>query len=718
MVSHAGATRMTKQFWEMALPVVLTGVAMVPGAAQAMEDDADNIIVTGQRQAYRGDFSVRETPQAITQIGQEQIDANNLTRLTDALDLSASVARQNNFGGLWDAYAVRGFAGDENLPSGYLVNGFNGGRGFGGTRDVAGIERIEILKGPNAALFGRGEPGGTINIVTKRADFDTRGRINVQAGSFDRRRSDADVNLAVGDVAAIRLIGFYENAGSFRETVRSERVGFLPSVLLKLGPNTSLTYDLELTRQEADFDRGTVAIGGVLGRVSRRDFFGEPGDGPIEADATGHQVQLEHAFSDAWRVLIGTQYRETRLEGFSTEAELAGARQRLLRDGQSLSRQRRSRLYEGEHFVVRGELSGRFTTGSLSHRVLIGVDYDEFDNSQLFLRFRPAVIGATTSAQATNDINVFNPVFGRFPLPNPGPQTNRLDQQRAVGAYIQDQISLTDSLQIRLGGRFDDITVESLNRANNAAASRSYNRFSPQAGIVYAASPAVSFYAAYGEGFRANLGATAAGTLFDPETSTSAEVGAKFGLFEDKLQGTVSLFTLSKSNVLAADPANPGFSLPIGSARSRGLEVDINGKLPGDIDLWFSYAYIDAEARENVVDLNFGLPIRKGDRLINVPKHTLSLQASRAFAIGDTRLTLGGGVQHVGARLGETATTFTLPDYTLVRLFAAWKIQQNVEIFADVTNLFNTTYYTNSFAQLWVQPGTPRAASVALRLSF
>ncbi|WP_017671346.1 TonB-dependent siderophore receptor [Blastomonas sp. AAP53] len=702
----------------MAIPLLLAGVALLPGHAWAIEDDANNIIVTGQRQAYRGDFSLRETPQAITQIGQDQIDANNLTRLADALDLSASVARQNNFGGLWDSYAVRGFAGDENLPSGYLVNGFNGGRGFGGTRDVAGIERIEILKGPNAALFGRGEPGGTINIVTKRADFDTRGRINVQAGSFDRRRADADVNLAVGDIAAIRLIGFYEDAGSFRETVRSERVGFVPSVLFKLGANTNLTYDLELTRQEADFDRGTVAIDGVLGRVSRRAFFGEPADGPIEADATGHQVQLDHAFSDDWHLLVGTQYRETRLEGFSTEAELAAARQRLQRDGRSLSRQRRSRLYEGEHFVVRGEISGRFATGSLTHRVLMGVDYDEFDNSQLFLRFRPAAIGAATSAQASNDIDVFNPVYGRFPLPSPGPQTNRLDQQRAVGAYVQDQISLTDNLQVRLGGRFDDITVESLNRANNAAASRSYNRFSPQAGVVFTASPALSLYAAYGEGFRANLGATATGALFDPETSRSAEVGAKFGLLDDQLQGTVSLFTLSKSNVLAADPANPGFSLPIGSARSRGLEIDINGKLPGDIDLWFSYAYIDAEAREDVVDLNFGLPIRKGDRLINVPRHTLSLQASRGFAIADTRLTLGGGVQHVGARLGETATTFTLPDYTLVRLFAAWKLQQNIEVFADVTNLFNTTYYTNSFAQLWVQPGTPRAASVALRLSF
>lgn len=687
-------------------------------ALAAADEEAGAIVVTAQRQAYRGDFTLRETPQAITQIGQQQIDNNNITRLSDALDLSASVARQNNFGGLWDAYAVRGFAGDENLPSGYLVNGFNGGRGFGGSRDVAGIERVEVLKGPNAALFGRGEPGGTINIVTKRADFDTRGRVNLLAGSFDRQRGDADLNFAVGDIAAVRLIGFYEDAGSFRDTVRSERFGFLPSVLFKLGDNTSLTYDLELTRSEADFDRGTVAIGGVLGLVPRENFFGEPGDGPIEADATGHQLQLQHNFSDAWSLLLGGQYRETRLEGFSTEAELAAGRQRLGRDGRSLSRQRRSRLYEGEHFVLRGEIAGRFDTGSLKHRVLIGADYDSFDNSQLFLRFRPPNIGATTTPQASNDIDVFNPVYGRFPLPTPGPQTNRLDQQRAFGAYVQDQISLTDRLQIRIGGRFDNITVETLNRANGVAAERSYNRFSPQAGVVYEVSKAVSLYAAYGEGFRANLGATAAGTLFDPETSKSAEIGAKFGLFEDKLQGTVSLFTLSKSNVLAADPANPGFSLPIGKARSRGLEVDLNGKLPGDIDLWFSYAYVDAEARANVNDLNFGLAIKIGDPLINVPKHSLNVQASRAFAIGDTRLTLGGGVQYVGERLGETGTSFVLPDYTLARLFAAWRVQENVEIFADVTNLFNTTYYTNSFAQLWVQPGTPRAGSVAVRFSF
>lgn len=709
--------RMTR-FLRTGLKLLMAGSACVTFPALAEEDGSDTIVVNGQRQAYRGDFTLKETPQAITQIDAEIIDQNAILRLSDVLDLSASVARQNNFGGLWDAYAVRGFAGDENLPSGYLVNGFNGGRGFGGTRDAAGIERVEVLKGPNAALFGRGEPGGTVNIVTKVADFETRGRMTALAGSFDRRRADADVNIAIGDVAAIRLIGYYEDAGSFRDTVRSERLGFLPSILFKLGERTTLTYDLELSRQEADFDRGVPAVRGVLGLVPRSRFLGEPGDGPVEADATGHQIQLRHEFSDDWSVMLGGQYRETRLEGFSTEAELVASRQRLGRDGRSLSRQRRSRLYDGEHFVLRGEVAGKFETGSLSHRVLIGVDYDEFDNSQLFLRFRPAVIGATTTAQATNDIDIFNPVYGRFPLPNPGPQTNRLDQQRAVGAYVQDQITLTDTLQVRIGGRFDDITVETLNRANNVAASRGYNRFSPQAGIVYSPSDAVSLYAAYGEGFRANLGATAAGTLFDPETSKSAEVGAKFALLDGALEGTVSLFTLSKSNVLAADPANPGFSLPIGKARSRGLEVDIAGKLPGDIDLWLSYAYVDAEARANVIDLNFGLAIRSGDRLINIPRHSANIQLSRGFDIGSTRLNLGGGLQYVGKRLGETATTFELPDYLLARVFASWKLQDNLEVVANVTNLFNTTYYTNSFAQLWVQPGSPRAASVAVRVSF
>ena len=694
---------------------VVLASAAVPALAAEAEGE---ITVTATRQPYRGDFTVQETPAAITTIDQTWLNNNNILRLTDALDLNASIARQNNFGGLWDAFAVRGFAGDENLPSGYLVNGYNNGRGFGGARDVSGVERIEVLKGPQAALYGRGEPGGVINIVTKKPDFDTRGTIGVQAGSWDRQRVDGDVNLATGETLAVRLIGFYEDAGSFRGT-RSERWGFTPSVLVKLGEKTSLTYELELTRAEAQFDRGVVALGGQLGGMDRRTFLGEPGDGPLDAEVNGHQLQLSHEFNADWSILIGGQHRDTSLIGFSTEAELAGSRQRLGRDGRSLSRQRRFRDYQAEHQVLRGEVQGRFETGGLKHRVLFGADYDNFENSQLFLRFRPAVIGATTTPQQSNDIDILAPVYGRFPLPTPGPQTNRLDTQEAFGLYVQDQIDLGGGVQLRLGGRYDDIRLTTLNRANGAVSARDYSRFSPQAGIVYEASKAVSFYAAYGEGFRANIGADVAGRLFDPETSRSAEVGTKLNLIDGKLTGTVALFTLTKDNVLAADPANPGFSVPIGQARSRGLEVDLNGKLPGDVDLLLSYAFVDATARAAVLDPNFSLNIRVGDRLINIPRHQFNVQAAKGIQVtDDLKLTVGGGVQHSGGRLGETATQFFLPAYTLARLFVRADITERVELFAEVSNLFNATYYTNSFAQLWVQPGQPRAATVSVRYKF
>jgi iron complex outermembrane recepter protein len=706
------------------LTAILLASTIIGAAAPAFaEEGADGeITVTGIRQAYRGDFNDKEIPQAISVIDAKLIEENNILRLTDALDLNASVTRQNNFGGLWDSFAVRGFAGDENLPSGYLVNGFNGGRGFGGSRDVAGVERIEVLKGPAAALYGRGEPGGTVNIITKRAEFDGL-KVNASGlyGSFDRVRFDADANIPIGESIAVRLIGFSEKSDSFRTTVDSKRYGLLPSIAFKLGENTVLSYELEWTRSETDFDRGIVAPGGNLNAMSRRTFLGEPGDGPLEAKVTGHQLQLQHKFSDDWSLLIGTSYRETDLEGFSSEAELASGRQFLGRPATPnlLSRQRRFRDYEGEHFVARGELSGDFEIGGLRNRLLVGVDYDEFDNSQIFERFRPGSVTATSTEAAQYAINILNPVYGRFPLPVTGPQTNRLDQQKAYGFYLQDQISLSNTVQVRIGLRYDDYDVRSLNRATSVSQSRSFSRISPQFGLVVKASDAVSFYAAYGEGFRSNLGARANGEVFDPEFSKSFEAGAKFGLFDNRLNGTISLFKLNKRNVLAADVANPGFSIPIGKAGSTGLEFDLAGKLPGDVDLLFSYAYVDAEAKSDVLDPNFSLQIRSGDPLINIPKHSLNAQLSKRFTIGDDRgLTFGAGVQHVGKRLGETATTFFLPSYTLFRAFAKVEIMEGLEVFGDVKNLFNETYFTNSFARLWVAPGSPRAFTIGARVSF
>jgi iron complex outermembrane recepter protein len=700
---------------------LFSGIAAIsaPVLAQDGAEEREDIVVQLLPQAYQGEFDLFEVPQSIAVITEEQLQQNAILRLTDALDLNASVSRQNNFGGLWDSFAVRGFAGDENLPSGYLVNGFNAGRGFGGTRDVAGVERIEVLRGPSAALFGRGEPGGTVNIVTKQVEFGrTFGTVSGLAGSYDRYRGDADINVALGDNVAVRLIGYYEDADSFRDTVNSNRYGFLPQVAVRFGERTTMTYDLEWTRAETDFDRGVLAINGQLGLIPRSRFLGEPGDGPVETDVTGHQLQLNHEFSDDWRLLLGASYRETEFGGFSSFAELVGSRQRLLTDGRSLSRQRRLTTYDGEHFVVRGELAGDVEFGGMRHRILVGADYDEFDNDQTLLRYRPGTAAGQTLVSG-NIIDVFNPIYGQFPLPAPtGVVTNRLTQSESVGFYVQDQITLSDRLQIRLGLRYDDFDLIIRNRAANTVARRDDSRLSPQLGIVFTLSDALSLYAAYGSGFRSNEAITPALEPVAPETSRSYEIGVKFALFDGALEATVALFNLEKRNVLAADLANPGFSLPIGAARSRGIEVDIAGRLPGNIDVQLSYTYLDAEARADVADPNFSLQIRSGDPLINVPEHSFNMQLSRAFPLGNTELRVGGGVQYVGERLGETATTFVLPDYTLVRAFANWRINDRVELFGTVTNLFNETYYTNSFARLWVRPGDPRTATFGARVSF
>jgi iron complex outermembrane recepter protein len=704
------------------LTAILLASTIVGAAAPALADEGTDgeITVTGIRQAYRGDFTDKEIPQAISVIDAKLIAENNILRLTDALDLNASVTRQNNFGGLWDSFAVRGFAGDENLPSGYLVNGFNGGRGFGGTRDVAGVERIEVLKGPAAALYGRGEPGGTVNIVTKHAEFGNfKGSASGLYGSFDRIRFDADANIPIGENVAIRLIGFSEEADSFRDTVNSKRYGLLPSVAIKLGEDTTVTYDLEWTRAQTDFDRGVLAIGNQLGVIPRSRFLGEPGDGPVETNVTGHQVQLQHDFSDDWSLLLGGSYRETEFGGFATFGELVGSRQRLGLNGRSFSRQRRNIQYDSEHFVVRGELAGDFDLGGLRHRVLIGADHDNFKNDQFLTRFRPGTAAIQTPVSG-NIIDIFNPVYGAFPLPaTTAVVTNRLDRQKAFGFYIQDQISLSDAVQIRLGLRYDDFSLSIQNRANVTTARRKDDRLSPQIGLVVKASEALSFYAVYGSGFRSNVAITPSFSTAAPETSKSYEIGAKFNLFDNKLNGTVAFFSLDKSNVLAADLANPGFSTTIGKAGSTGFEIDLNGKLPGDVDLLLSYAYVGAKAKADALDPNFSLQIRSGDPLINIPKHSLNAQLSKRFVIGDGMgLTFGTGVQHVSKRLGETATNFFLPSYTLVRAFANVDVTENISIFADVKNLLDETYYTNSFARLWVAPGTPRAVTAGARVRF
>ncbi|MEL6215748.1 MAG: TonB-dependent receptor plug domain-containing protein, partial [Pseudomonadota bacterium] len=274
----------TSRFVPLLLGASTSVVCAIGASAQSAGDSKESIetvTVVGTRRAYQGDFQPLETPQADLRIDAETLRNAGSIDLVQALDLSASVARQNNFGGLWNSFAIRGFVGDENLPSNFLVNGFNAGRGFGGARDLSGIESVEVLKGPRAALYGRGEPGGTVNLVTKRPTFEKAGELLLSGASFSTFRADFDYTTPLSDTVAIRLVGAYEDAESFRDTIETNKLLFSPSLAWRISDRTQLVYEMEYSDQETPFDRGVIAIDDVLGLIPESRFLGEPDYGPI-----------------------------------------------------------------------------------------------------------------------------------------------------------------------------------------------------------------------------------------------------------------------------------------------------------------------------------------------------------------------------------------------------------------------------------------------------
>ena len=700
------------------------------------EAKVEKITVHGMHRAYQGAFEYKEVPAAAQDIDLGLIGDAGAINLNDALDLSASVARQNNFGGLWNSFAIRGFSGDENLPSGFLVNGFNAGRGFGGPRDLAGIDHVEVLKGPKAALFGRGEPGGAVNLVTKRPQFVSGGEVKATYGSWDQMRIEADVQTVAGakEDVGVRLVGFFEDAESFRDTVETEKLGFYPSVTWEFSEDTRITYELEYTNQKIPFDRGVIAVDGKLGIQPIETFVGDPSGDRITTDVVGHQLEISHELNDDWNLLIGAGLRDTTFEGNALETNFEGRQTLFIDPDQTLlSRFKRYRDFETDYVVLRGEIAGEFDTGSISHRVIIGGDYDKFENDQVILRYRPSYFSGDTDI---NDldlsqylvVDILNPDYSPVADVELSDNLNRLETQEAWGMYIQDQVNITDKFQVRFGGRIDKFEQEIQNRLSDPVTitSQDDTQFSPQLGAVYLLDDSISFYATYGEGFRQLTGSDYAGNPFEPNQSESTEVGVKTDLtsFFNNVRGdiTLSIFNIDQSNILvfdSSDEASDGFFLtPGGEARSRGVELDINTEFSNGIALWVSYAYIDAESTNDVADANFVAAIEAGDPLINVPENQLSVQVGKSLTVSDMPVRLGTGLLYVDERLGQTATDFYLPSYTTVRAFAQIEPVENLVVRAEVDNLFDKEHYTNSFADVWVEPGAPRRFRVSASYRF
>lgn len=684
-------------------------LACLSASAQsiAQSQPIEKIAVT-YKQAYRGDIPQKQMPQSIETLDNAVLDQKGITQLQDALDFSASISRKNNSGALWDSFSIRGLSGNENMPSGYLINGFSGGRGFSGPRDVSNIEYIEVLKGPGSALYGRSEPGGTVNIVTKKPQFEQQGELKLSLGSDNFNRVEGDYTNGINDNTAFRINGAWQDSDSYRDEVYTHKKVVTPSIYHQINASTSITYEFEYVDLAQLFDRGVVVLNDNFNTVPNSRYLGNPNDGDTQVYSRGHQVTLNHDINNEWSLVVGANYRSSTLTGFSSDAELAPSRQSLFDDGRTLTRQQRYRDYDVDDTSLKFELSGHFDTAGITHHLLIGADAYKYDLRTGLYRYR--------GGNSTYTVDIYQPNYN-VARPEVGLLYENNEQQDAYGIYVQDQMDLTDKIKLLVGLRFDSVDQDILETKSGMLSSSSQSQVSPRVGLVYELNNAVTLYSSYSEGFLPLSGTDANGDPFGFEYSDSFEVGAKFSY--QGITGTLALFDATKSNMLVADPVNVGFSAPIGKANSKGVELDLSTYITDDTKFNLSYAYIDASTANDIINADWGVPIKKGSPLVNVPKNNLNLTLNHQTVVLGKELELGASYQYTSERLGDAADlTFNLPSYQLVGIFGQVNLTERTKLNISVNNILDEEYAQSSYNALWVYPGAPTQFKMSLAYQF
>ncbi|WP_286234900.1 TonB-dependent siderophore receptor [Thalassotalea sediminis] len=701
---------------QIKLSVLATSIASVLSlssfTATATEQNLEKIEVQGHWQAYRGNVPLIETPQAVDRIDADTIENENITRFIDALDFSPSIVRQNNSGGMFDSFAIRGFSGDENNPTGYLVNGFNS-RGYNGNRSTANIETIEVMKGPGSALYGQGEPGGTINIITKKPQFDEQGFIQGTLGNYSKKQVEFDYTNALNNVAAYRLNGSYEDSDTYRDHVYLESLHLSPSVLWNISNTTSLSYEMEVLDQKKPLDRGVYVLNNDFNATNPEDFYGDIRDGAHEVEALGHQLLLNHTINNDWHMLAGLAYRDSSFKGISSDTELSSGRQLVYTDPDTLSRQRRERDYQAEDLSARIELSGELIFGDIKHNLLVGLDYFNYDLNTDYKVWRTA--WGTDDTTYSIDPNM--PDYTQV-RPIASPKTQTAEQQEGLGLYAQDLIELTESSKLLVGFRVDKFKQDILNKLSNDSQHKEQTEVTPRVGLVYELNDTINLYTSYAEGFRPNPGLDADRNAFDPEETSSFEIGAKWQNIANRFSGSIAIYDAEKTNMLTAEP-DTGLSATLGEVESQGVDFQLTTHLTDNTVVELAYAYTDAKTANDVINSDWGVPIPKGSRLINIAKHRGHLALKHFTEIMGKDTYLGASVNYVGDRLGETTDAdYILPSYSLVNLSAAIDLSKQISVKFDVNNLFDKHYFENSYHKLWTMPGSPVNYNMTVKYQF
>ena len=648
----------------------------------ATEAEADDPRVKDVTTATRTSTPARYVPQAIDSVKTSNVLDYGINSLGEALSGIPNVSSTADT--RFDSLRIRGF----DASNDFYLDGIRDDSQY--VRDLHNIERIEVLKGPAAVLYGRGSQGGIINRVSKMPQFGRQSSIQAQGGSEDLRSLYADLSTDPSDTISLRLNMGNEDKNSFRDHVSGNRQLFAPSMSWQITPDLNWLVQYEYSRYNRTPDRGIPSINGRPADVSRGTSYGGKND-YIDDKTQNLRSRLSYELSENWQLRhtlgvfkLDSEFENTYLTGYNPITNRV--------DRQSWQQDMSTR-----NIFNNLEIEGGFDTFGLEHRLLTGLEI----GSQ---RRDPKLFKALSAPS----VDLYNPDRN---LRTTGAMPTFSDSHTEVesqGLYVQDQIRFNDQWQVLAGLRYDRFDIESTNylKKTDRTEDRQSHSTSPRLGVVWTPLENHSFYASWTKTFSpvggGLIGITpgAAGNTNDlsPELTKQKEIGVKSDWMGDRLSTTLAVYELELYNRRTKDPLNSTITLLSGLQRSRGIELTASGKLGGN---WYMRGGIGLQDATVVKDNN-GL---EGKRINGVAKRNGSLFITWKPEMGwyaETGLTL------VGQRYADNMNTTVLPGYGRWDALAGYR-EKDWDVSGALTNLTDRYYYESATSAAQIMPGEPRS---------
>lgn len=641
-----------------------------------------------------------DIPQVVNTVSDKVLEDQHATSLDEALYNVSNVVQTNTLGGTQDAFVRRGFG--ANRDGSIMTNGLRTvlPRSFN-----AATERVEVLKGPSSTLYGILDPGGLINVVTKRPETRFGGSISATSSSFGGGTGQIDVTGPIdGTRLAYRLTGEYQDEDYWRN-FGNERSTFIAPSLTWFGDDATVTVLYSHRDYKTPFDRGTIFDLNTKQpvNVDRKTRFDEPFN-VTDGQSDLAQLNAEYRLNSQWTAKFDYSFSQDKYSDNQARVMTYDAKTGNLTRRVDATQGSTQRMHS-----TRADLQGNVDIAGFYNEILTGVSYENYD----LLR--------TDMMRCKNvkDFNIYHPTYGNLSKCTTvsAADSDQTLKQESYSAYAQDALYLTDKWIAVAGLRYQYYTqYAGKGRPFNVNTDSRDEQWTPKLGLVYKLTPSVSLFANYSQTFMPQSSIASYIGDLPPETSNAYEVGAKFDLF-DGITANIALFDIHKRNVLYNESVGgETIAKTAGRVRSQGVEVDLAGSLTENTNIIASYGYTDAKVLED--------PDYAGKPLPNVPRHTGSLFLTYDIhnAIGGNTLTLGGGGHGVSRRSATNGADYYLPGYFVADAFMAYKmkLQYPVTLQVNVKNLFDKTYDTSSIAtnNLGNQIGDPREVQFTVKMAF